>query len=86
MRLAHRLVLLVLLVQATATATLWTLNPTGTAAQAVFGILLGIDLLGFALVSYLYRADKGGKEFSRPWILAGCSMLALLLVAVLFVA
>ncbi len=86
MKLTHRLVLLVLLLQGAATVTLWTLNPTDTAAQAIFGTLLGIDLLGFAMVSYLYRSDKNGRAFSRPWVLAGCSMLVVLLLAVLLLA
>lgn len=86
MNLAHRLVLLVVLLQGTATVTLWTLNPTGTAAQAVFGILLAVDLLGFALVSYLYRTDKAKAQFSRPWFLVGCGMLVVLFLAVLVLA
>jgi len=84
MKLAYRIVLLVLLVQVTATATLWTLNPTDPASQAVFATLLGIDLLGFAMVSYLYRSDKGKTGFSRPWVLVGCGMFAVLLLAILF--
>ncbi len=86
MKLAYRLVLLVLLLQATATVTLWTLNPTDPAAQAVFAILLGIDLLGFAMISYLYRTSKEGAEFSRPWVLVGCGAFVILLIAVLWVA
>lgn len=86
MRLAGRLVLLILLLQGTATVTLWSLNPTGTSSQAIFGVLLGVDLLGFALISYLYRSEKGGEELRRGWILAGCSLLVVLLLAVLVLA
>lgn len=86
MKLAYRLVLLVLLLQGTATVTLWTLNPTDPAGQAVFATLLGIDLLGFALVSYLYRSEKGGAGLSRTWVLVGCSVFVILLVAVLLLA
>jgi len=86
MKLAYRLVLLVLLLQGTATVTLWTLSPTDPAGQAVFATLLGIDLLGFALVSYLYRSEKAAAGFSRPWVLVGCAMFAILLLAVLVLA
>ncbi len=86
MKLANRLVLLVLLLQATATVTLWTLNPTEPEAQAVFATLLGIDLLGFAMVSYLYRTEKKRTGFSQPWMLAGCGVFVLLLAAVLLLA
>ncbi len=83
MKLAYRIVLLLILLEGVATVTLWTLNPTDTASQAVFATLLGIDLLAFAMVSYLYRTEKSGARFSRPWVLAGCGMFVLLLVAVL---
>ena len=86
MKLAYRLVLLIVLLQATATVTLWTLNPTDPASQDVFATLLGIDLLGFATVSYLYRAEKDGRGFSAPWVLVGCGMFVALLVAVLVLA
>ncbi len=86
MKLAYRLVLLVVLLQATATVTLWTLNPTDPRSQGVFATLLGIDLLGFATVSYLYRSEKDERAFNAPWVLVGCGMFVALLVAILFVA
>jgi Kef-type K+ transport system membrane component KefB len=86
MKLAYRLVVLLLLLQGTATVTLWTLNPTDPAGQDVFAILLGVDLLGFALISYLYRSDKTAAGFSRPWVLVGCAMFVILLLAVLVLA
>ncbi len=83
MRLAYRLVLLLLLLQVSATITLYTLNPTDTASQAAFATLLGVDLLAFALVSYLYRSEKTGTPFSRPWFLVGCVAFVALFLAVL---
>ncbi len=86
MRLPTRLVLLVLLLQATVTVTLWTLNPTDLASQGIFAALLGVDLLGFAMVSYLYRREKTGIETNRPWVLVGCGVFVILLLAALLVA
>jgi len=83
MRLAYRLVIFLVLLQATATVTLWTLNPTDSASQAVFATLLGVDLLAFAMVSYLYRSEKSGTGFSRPWVLVGCAAFVVLFLAVL---
>lgn len=83
MRLAYRLVLLLLLLQGAATVTLWTLDPTSRTSQAVFAILLGVDLLAFAMVSYLYRMEKHGAAFSRPWVLTGCIVFVVLLLAAL---
>lgn len=83
MRLANTIVLFLILLQGTATVTLWTLNPTDPASQAVFAILLGIDLLAFAMMSYLYRSERSGSGFNRTWVLVGCGMFVILLVAVL---
>lgn len=83
MRLAYRLILFLLLLQVSATLTLYTLNPTDGSSQAVFATLLGVDLLAFALVSYLYRSEKTGTPFSRPWILVGCAAFVILFLAVL---
>jgi hypothetical protein len=83
MRLAHRLVLCLIALQVVATATVWNLNPTDSASQAAFATLLAIDLLALAMVSYLYRSEKAGKAFSRPWILGGCGMFVVLWAALL---
>lgn len=85
MKLAYRLVVFLLLLQLSATLTLYTLTPTESTSQAAFGLLLGVDLLAFAMVSYLYRNEKIGIAFSRPWVLTGCGALVILLAAVLFV-
>ena len=86
MRLTPRLVLLLLVLQAVATVTLWTLNPTDPASQGIFATLLGVDLLAFAMVSFLYRRDKTGAEINRPWLLVGCGVFVALLLAVLLLA
>lgn len=86
MRLAYRLVLALLLLQGTATVTLWTLSPTEPASQAVFATLLGVDLLTFAMVSYLYRMEKAGRRLARGWVLVGCGMFTVLLLAALVLA
>ena len=83
MKLSYRLVLLLLLLQVIATVTLWSLDPTNPTSQAGFAVLLGVDLLAFAMVSYLYRTEKRAAAFSRPWILAGCVVFVILLLAVL---
>ena len=86
MKLVGRLVLLLLALQVTATVALWSLSPTGPTSQAIFAALLAVDLLAFAMVSYLYRMGRAARGFDRRWVLAGCGMFALLLVAALFLA
>ncbi len=84
--LGSRLVLLLLLLQAVATVTLWTLNPTDPASQGIFATLLGVDLLAFAMVSFLYRKDKAGQDLHRRWLIVGCGAFVVLLLAVLVLA
>lgn len=86
MTLASRLVLLLLLLQAVATVTLWTLNSTDPASQGTFATLLGVDLLAFAMVSFLYRTNKTGQDLHRNWLIVGCGAFVVLLFAVLLLA
>ncbi len=86
MKLPSRLVVLLLLLQGVATVTLWTLNPTDPDSQGIFATLLGIDLLAFAMISFLYRKNKTGEAFHRRWLLVGCSAFVVLLLAVLLLA
>lgn len=86
MRLTSRLVLLLLVLQAVATVTLWTLNSTDPASQGIFATLLGVDLLAFAMVSFLYRRDKAGETLQRSWLIVGCGVFVVLLLAALLLA
>ncbi len=86
MKTAHRLVLLLLILQALATSFLWTLDPTGRGAQATFATMLGVDLVAFAAISYLYRGEKTGESPSRAWLTVGLVVTAILLVSGLFTA
>lgn len=86
MRLAYRLILFLLLIQVVATLTLYTQNPTDPSSQAVFATLLGVDLLAFALVSYLYRTERMETRFSRPWFLVGSIAFVVLFLAALLEA
>ncbi len=86
MTLPSRLVLLLLLLQVVATVTLWTLNPTDPASQGIFATLLGIDLLAFATVSFLYRKDRTGRNLDRRWLLVSCGAFVVLLLAAILLA
>ena len=86
MRLAGRLVLVLLVLQAVVTGFLYTLNPTARGGQATFATFLGIDLLAFAVVSYVYRTGRVGMPLKRGWILSACVLLLVLLVSSLVTA
>jgi len=62
---------------------LWTLNPVQPQAQSAFALLLSVDLVVFAMVSYIYRVSKWKEGVSRLPLLGGCIILLILLVGVL---
>ena len=86
MKLEGRLVLALLVLQAVVTVFLYTLNPTGQSGQATFATFLGIDLLTFAMVSYIYRTGRSGLPIRRGWLLSACALLLILLVSSLVTA
>ena len=58
---------------------LWTLNPVSSQSQTVFAIFLSIDLVVFAMVSYIFRVSKWEEDVRRLPLLAGCVTLLILL-------
>jgi surface polysaccharide O-acyltransferase-like enzyme len=76
-----RIVALLLLVALASVVTLWTANPTGSSSQSIFGIYLAVDLVSFAMISYIYRATKSGDGVNRAPIVAGCLLILILVSA-----
>lgn len=76
-----RIVALLIVVAGASVATIWTLNTTSSTSQSVFAVYLAIDLVSFAMISYVYRETKGGDEISRLPLLAGCVLLVILVAA-----
>jgi len=77
---AFRSFALLILLGLTSVIYLWTLNPVQSQAQTVFAIILSIDLVVFAMVSYIYRMSKWKEGLSRLPILGGCAILLILLI------
>jgi len=75
----RRILVLLLLFGILSVALLWTLNPTSSQSQTTFAIFLSIDLVVFAMVSYIFRVSKWGEEVRRLPLLAGCLALLILL-------
>jgi len=59
---------------------LWTLNPVESQAQTAFALLLSVDLVVFAMASYIYRVSKWKEGVSRLPLLVGCVILLILLI------
>ncbi|MGP8124794.1 MAG: hypothetical protein ACLQEQ_02870 [Nitrososphaerales archaeon] len=76
---SFRIFVLLLLLGIVSVASLWTLNPVGSQDQTTFAIYLSIDLVVFAMASYIYRVSKWKEEVGRAPLLGGCLMLLLIL-------
>jgi hypothetical protein len=60
---------------------LWTIDTSLASGESLFAIYLSIDLIAFAMISYVYRVTKTGDSIGRIPLLAGCILLLLLLAA-----
>ena len=70
-----RIVALLIIVSLASVVTLWTLNPTSSTSQSTFAIYLAVDLVSFAMISYIYRESKSGDEIGRVPLLASSALL-----------
>ena len=77
--LTGRIFVLLLLFGLLSVLFLWTLNPVSSQSQTTFAIYLSIDLVVFAMVSYIFRVSKWGEEVRRLPLVAGCVVLLILL-------
>jgi len=80
----EKTVVLLLLLQAVSTFFLWTLEAVGTVSEGKFAVFLAVDLLSFAMITYVYTHEKWNEVISRGWILAGSLGLIILLFAGLY--
>ena len=78
------IVALLLVVALVSVFTLWTLNPTGSSDQSIFGIYLAVDLVSFAMISHIFRIDKWKGNIRGSALLIGCLFLAALLLFAAF--
>ena len=76
---AYRIFVLLLLFGLLSVVFLWTLNPVGTHSQTVFAVYLAVDLVVFAMVSYIFRVSKWKEEVRRTPLIVGCLALLILL-------
>ena len=79
MEQSEQIVSLVFLLQAIATAFLVTLDALSSASEGKFAVFLAVNLMSFAVISYIYRMQRWSKLPSRPWLLAASISLAILI-------
>lgn len=75
-----RIVALLVIVALASVVTLWTLDMTSSTAQTIFAVYLAVDLVAFAMISYVYRGSKSGEIHAIP-VLAGSILVLLLILA-----
>jgi hypothetical protein len=80
-RMAVRIVFLLVIVGFASSLVLWTIDTSLASGESLFAIYLSIDLITFAMISYVYRVTKTGDSIGRIPVLAGCILLVALLAA-----
>ncbi len=83
-KLGLRVVSLLLVLQLVLLTFLWSLDPLGKSAQTLFPMYLAANMVLFAMISYVYRSLKKNGRFGRVQLIAGCTLVCLLLLAGLF--
>ncbi len=83
---SNRLIVLLLSLQVEATVFLWTLDTISQASESTFALFLAVDLVSFAIISYIYRTRKQGGFPQRGWIIVGCVLVLVLLFSSLLVS
>jgi hypothetical protein len=76
---AVRIVGLLVIVAFASSVALWTIDTSLASGESLFAVYLSIDLISFAMISYVYRVTKTGDSIGRIPILAGCTLLVLLI-------
>jgi heme/copper-type cytochrome/quinol oxidase subunit 4 len=76
-----KIVGLLLIVELVSGYFLWTLNAVNEAGEAVFAILLAVDLVSLAMISYVYRTTKSGEQLNRGVLLVACCMILVFVYA-----
>jgi len=79
--LVYRIFALLLFFGVLSVIFLWTLNPVSSQSQTTFAIYLSIDLVVFAMISYIFRVSKWDEDVGRLPVIAGCLALLILLYA-----
>jgi hypothetical protein len=74
-------VIFLVALQASTVPVLWALNPVSREATDAFTLYLSLDLLAFAIVSYIYRSKRSARAPDAAWLAVGYLALVVLLVS-----
>ncbi len=79
MKLYSRVIILLLILQADVTGFLVALSFASNVNQNTFALLLGIDLIAFAMTTYIYRTERIQGLPNRVWLIVGSAAIAIIL-------
>ena len=83
-RITMPVVIVLLVLQLVASQTIWTLNATDQNSEELFALFVAVNLVSFSLISYVYRIERRKDSINRGLLLAGVSIILVLLAAALF--
>jgi len=81
MKLYSRVILLLLLLQAAVTGFLVWLSFTSNPSEDTFALFLTIDLVAFAMVTYIFRTERAQMTPSPLWLIIGSGIIAAIFFA-----
>lgn len=86
MNRSHRIIVSLIIVQAISLVVLWTSDSTSRMGEDVFALFMAVELVAFALMGEVYRVSIVGRELPRAWMAVGGLLMAVILLAALFVS
>jgi hypothetical protein len=75
MKLYSRIIVLLLILQADVTGFLVALSFATSVDQNTFALLLTIDLIAFAMMTYIYRTERIQALPNRIWLIVGSALI-----------
>lgn len=78
MKLYSRIIILLLVLQVDVTGFLIALSFATNVDQNTFALLLTVDLIAFAMTTYIYRTERLQSLPSRLWLIVGSAVIAAL--------
>lgn len=82
-RTTRMLVLLLLAVQVVVVVLAWLLNPLGPKSETEYALLLGVDLIAFAVISYVGRLGFEEEAARGAYVLVGAAAVLFFMFLVL---
>ncbi len=74
-----RIVALLLALQVFCTGFLWTLDALNQVSESVFALFVAVDLVAFAMMSYIYRSARVDSVAGKGWMLVGLVLMLVMM-------